>query len=254
MMGMLVICIERQLVNEHKLPSSNIGGHVSRKNVINAIASDIISKQVEKPMLVAVTGITASGKTNLANELHKALLTFGINSFRASIDNFHNPSELRNSPHKENWLSYYEDAHDYKAFEEKLLIPLSVKGNLKYQLASLDLEKDTNISPEQIQAVENAAYIVDGTFLFKPELNHYWAYKIFVQTDFEIAIERGVERDYKSLGGKEKAEERYLSRYHKACRHYLNMVKPAENADVIVSNNKINEPKLKFQIHENRLS
>lgn len=64
-------------------------------------------------------------------------------------------------------VGYYEDAHDYQAFKEKLLTPLGPTGDLYYQTISLDLEKDEYVYPEQQIANKHSIFIIDGTFLLK---------------------------------------------------------------------------------------
>lgn len=218
----------------------------NRLEIILEIAKVIIAAKSSRPLLIAVTGITASGKTTLSNELHNLLLDQGYESYRSSIDYFHNSKKVRYGSAKESWLAYYEDAHDYESMIERLLKPLT-QGNEKYfQDGSLDLVKDIEIHPVKQYVSNDAFIIVDGSFLLKPILNSYWGFRIVIDTDFNIARERGVIRDSNLLSSQENAEKQYIERYHKASRHYLNTVNPAKQADIIVYNNNIKHQKLEF--------
>ena len=80
--------------------------------------------------------------------------------------------------------------------------------------------------------------IVDGIFLFRPELDDLWTFRIFVHVELEESIRRGVERD-----GADK-QELYRRRYAPGQRLYLYAVWPAELADVILDNSYPDEPRL----------
>ncbi|MGE7112161.1 hypothetical protein [Lysinibacillus sp. NPDC047702] len=213
-----------------------------RSEIINELANRILKLNLNHPIRVAVSGITASGKTTLANELALELRSNNKEVIRTSIDNFHNPRALRYRKGNDSAVGYYEDAHDYQAFKEKLLTPLGPTGNLYYQTISLDLEKDEYVNPEQQIANKHSIFIIDGTFVLKKELVSLWDYKIFVQTDFEIARKRGAKRETIAFGSYEKAEAMFLNRYHVASDLYLKEHSPQENADSVVNNNDIDFP------------
>lgn len=55
--------------------------------------------------------------------------------------------------------------------------------------------------------------LFDGVFLFRPELNDVWDFRIFVDLDFEEAMRRGSTRDQAWMGSLEIAQLRYRLRY-----------------------------------------
>ena len=215
-----------------------------RKEVIAKLVDNILMAKQAGTMVVAVTGITASGKSTLANEICDGLAAKGCDAFRATIDDFHHPLASRYASKKESWLAYFEDAHNYEAMVERLLAPLNQKGDKYYINGSLDLAKDIPIDPAPQKADDSTFCIVDGTFLLKPQLDKYWTYRVYVKTDFEIARRRGVERDFEFLGGRAAAEKRFIERYHKASKHYLDSVKPEEKANAVVINDDVDNPGL----------
>ena len=220
---------------------------LNRQTTIREIVERMFMLKLDHPLRVGVSGITASGKTTFANELQKEIHLQGRKVVRASIDNFHNPRTIRYSQGKESAKGYYEDAHDYKVFAERLLIPLGPNGDMRYVMKSHDLEMDMYIESDFMRASKDMVFIVDGTFLFKKELQHLFDYKIFVETDFEIARERGSNREAKAFGNKEKAEEMFLQRYHAACYMYMEEDAPKQCADVVFMNNVIEAPRVVFQ-------
>lgn len=211
------------------------------------IANHILTLNLTHPIRVGVSGITASGKTTFANELAEELKQCGVPVTRASIDDFHNPRAIRYTQGKESARGYYEDAHDYTAFKERLLKPLGPSGNLQYETIFHNLITDVSVHNEPLVALSNMVLIVDGTFLLKKDIEHLFDYKIFVDTDFEIARNRGAKRETEVFGSYEEAEKMFLNRYHAACKMYIEEHNPKECANVVFQNNNFDEPVVVFK-------
>ncbi|WP_044640791.1 nucleoside/nucleotide kinase family protein [Risungbinella massiliensis] len=213
-----------------------------RRELISVIANKILGLKTNHPIRVGISGITSSGKTTLANELATELQSRNKNVIRTSIDHFHNPRSIRYKQGKESALGYYEDAHDYESFKQKLLIPLGPAGDFHYQTTSLDLATDEYVEPHIQLASKDMILIVDGTFLFKKHLCDLYDFRIFVDTDFELARKRGAQREKQTFGSYEKAEEMFIKRYHAASKIYLDEHKPQFKADVVINNNDLHNP------------
>ncbi|MGN4446787.1 hypothetical protein ACTFOB_18010 [Bacillus cereus group sp. MYBK79-1] len=220
---------------------------MNRKQRIKEIADHILKLNVTHPTRVGVSGITASGKTTFANEIAEEIKEQGVRVTRASIDDFHNPRAIRYAQGKESARGYYEDAHDYTAFKERLLKPLGPNGNLQYDTISHNLITDIPVHNGQLLAQPNMVLIVDGTFLLKKDVEHLFDYKIFVDTDFEIARKRGAKRETEAFGSYEEAEKMFLNRYHAACKMYIDEHNPKECADVVFQNSDFHNPVVVFK-------
>ncbi|MBF7152733.1 MULTISPECIES: nucleoside/nucleotide kinase family protein [Bacillus] len=220
---------------------------MNRKQRIKEIVDHILNLNLTHPTRVGVSGITASGKTTFANELAEEIKKRGLPVTRASIDDFHHPRAIRYAQGKESARGYYEDAHDYTAFKERLLKPLGPNGNLQYETISHNLITDMPVHNELLLAQPNMVIIVDGTFLLKKDVAHLFDYKIFVDTDFEIARERGAKRETEAFGSYEEAEKMFLNRYHAACKMYLDEHNPKECADVVFQNSNFHDPIVVFK-------
>ncbi|HFU7086535.1 TPA: hypothetical protein ACGN8S_001561 [Bacillus cereus] len=218
-----------------------------RKQNIKEIIDRILTLKLTHPIRVGVSGITASGKTTFANELAEEIKKRGLPVTRASIDDFHNPRLIRYAQGKESAKGYYEDAHDYTAFKERLLKPLGPNGNLQYETISHNLITDTPVYNTPIFAQPNMVLIVDGTFLLKKDVAYLFDYKIFVDTNFEIARKRGAKRETEAFGSYKEAEKMFLNRYHAACKMYIEEHNPKDCADVIFRNSDLAKPELIFQ-------
>lgn len=220
---------------------------MNRKQRIKEIVDHILKLNVTHPKRVGVSGITASGKTTFANELAAEIKKRGLRVTRASIDDFHHPRAIRYAQGKESARGYYEDAHDYTAFKERLLKPLGPNGNLQYETISHNLITDMPVHNEPLLAQPNMVLIVDGTFLLKRDVAHLFDYKIFVDTDFEIARKRGAKRETEAFGSYVEAEKMFLNRYHAACKMYLDEHNPKECADVVFQNSNFHDPIVVFK-------
>ncbi|MEX5521356.1 hypothetical protein [Bacillus cereus] len=222
---------------------------MNRKQRIKEIADHIVKLNLTYPTRVGVSGITVSGKTTFANELAEEIKKRGLPVTRASIDDFHNPRVIRYAKGKESARGYYEDAHDYTAFKERLLMPLGPNGNLQYETISHNLITDMSVHNEPLLATQNMILIVDGTFLLKKDVAYLFDYKIFVDTNFEIARKRGAKRETEAFGSYEEAEKMFLNRYHAACKLYIDEHNPKELADVLFENSKFDDPVVLFKRH-----
>ena len=220
---------------------------MNRKQRIKEIVNHILMLNLTHPTRVGVSGITASGKTTFANELAEEIKKRGLPVTRASIDDFHNPRVIRYAKGKESARGYYEDAHDYTAFKERLLKPLGPNGNLQYETISHNLITDMHVDNEPLLAQPNMVLIVDGTFLLKKDIEYLFDYKIFVDTDFEIARKRGLERETEAFGSYEEAEKIFLNRYHAACKMYIDEHNPKSCADVVFQNSDFHDPVVVFK-------
>ncbi|KKZ93486.1 Uridine kinase [Bacillus wiedmannii] len=223
---------------------------MNRKKRIKEIADHILKLNLTHPIRVGISGITASGKTTFANELAEEIKKRGLPVTHASIDDFHNPRLIRYAQGKDSARGYYEDAHDYTAFKERLLKPLGSNGNLQYETISHNLKTDNHVHNEPLLAQPNMVLIVDGTFLFKKDVEHLFDYKILVDTDFEIARKRGAERETEAFGSYEEAEKMFLNRYHAACKMYIDEHNPKSYADVVFRNSDLENPEVIF--HERK--
>ncbi|MFD3218843.1 hypothetical protein [Bacillus sp. BR_7a] len=218
-----------------------------RKQNIKEIIDRILTLKLTHPIRVGVSGITASGKTTFANELAEEIKKRGLPVTRASIDDFHNPRLIRYAQGKESAKGYYEDAHDYTAFKERLLKPLGPNGSLQYETISHNLITDIPVYNTPILAQPNMVLIVDGTFLLKKDVAYLFDYKIFVDTNFEIARKRGAKRETEAFGSYKEAEKMFLNRYHAACKMYIEEHNPKDCADVVFRNSDLAKPELIFQ-------
>ncbi len=216
-----------------------------RTDTITRVATLVCRDVPRHPTRVAVDGITASGKTTFARELTKAVGALGRPAIHLTMDGYHHPRQHRYRQGRQSAVGYYEDAYDFEALLNNVLLPLGPVGNRLYRERIIDLTADEPVDEPRKQAPIAAVLIVDGSFLQRPEVACHWDHRIFIDTCFEVALARGIARDAPLLGGVDMVRTAYQDRYHAAARLYINAVDPAALATIVVDNDDFDNPKLR---------
>ncbi len=215
-----------------------------RQQVLDQLADRIAAIALPHPVRVAIDGIDAAGKTTLANELAAPIQARGRPVIRASMDGFHRPRGERYRRGKDSPEGYYYDSFDYPGLKLALLDPLGPGGNRVYFSAIFDFRSNVPVCIPEQKAPIDAVLLFDGVFLLRPELNGCWDYSIFVQANFEVAVARAIRRDASLFGAGTDIAARYWTRYVPGQRIYLQAVKPAECANIVIENDDPANPKL----------
>lgn len=210
---------------------------MNRLEVFQKLQSRIESLQEGRthPVRVAINGIQGAGKTSFAKSFVAFLNEAGQEAIHLTIDGFHNKKEQRYRQGRDSAKGYYEDSYDEEAFVEKVL-KMSQQDEPAYVPVIHDLETDENLDLAPIQLSKKSIIIVDGAFLFKPVYEPHWDLKVYLHVEFEVALERGIQRDKESLGGEASTRKKYLNRYHAASLIYMEEVKPQKLADFMIDN------------------
>jgi uridine kinase len=213
------------------------------------LTNEIVSRKNEnRPMRVAIDGRGASGKTVLADELASTITArkSGMEILRASVDGFHHSRERRYRQGEYSATGYYEDAYDYQTLIEHLLAPLS--GTIFPVLCrqvSHDVRTDMVDTAAPISVSANSILLFDGVFLFRRKLNSYWDFRILLDVDSDESISRALIRDNGVSGPADVVKKKYELRYEPAWQIYVKEEHPESNADLIVDNRDILDPKTK---------
>jgi uridine kinase len=180
--------------------------------IANAIKQ---TSKTSKPVLIGIEGFGGSGKTTFANNLRERL----GNAYVVNIDDFIVKEKL-NEP------SWDKGGFDRARLEKQVLLPASKGQPVRYE--ELLWETNTLSAPKVVPDVDYL--IVEGISCYHPEIAHYYAYKIWIDTPIEVAKARGKARDTGN-GNADKwdlwAENdlRYQEKYH-----------PKRVADFVIDN------------------
>ena len=221
---------------------------MKQQELIKYLADVILNAKRHHPVRVGIDGVDASGKTTLANSLADYLKSQNVDIIRASIDGFHNPKSIRYQKGRNSPEGYYKDSFNNQAIINNLLAPLGENGNLQYKKAIFDFKTDSEVVLPIQTANEDSILIMDGVFLFRPELLNYWDLKIFVEADFKTTVSRATKRDGYYLGSEQEILDKYNQRYVPGQQLYFQEARPQEKADIIIENSDFENPVIKKEI------
>jgi uridine kinase len=195
---------------------------------------------------VAVDGFTAAGKTSFGHELATAIRGLGRPTLRASLDDFKNPwREARELGYdRVSGEGYYRNAYDFRSATELLLGPAGPAGSGQVVLCAYDPLTGEDHRDKVVPAPADAVLVVDSVFAFRPEYNSFWDFRIWLDIDAEVALERGIARDV-GMEGLAGATLLHRDRYHAAELIYLAEVDPTSLADVLIDNRDFANPRMR---------
>lgn len=203
----------------------------------------LLQKQKDKPLRIAINGIEGTGKTTFAIAFCAYLQAQKLDAIHVTIDGFHYNKKHRYKQGRSSAKGYYEDSYDENSFVTKVLVA-SQDEFPQYTNATHDLKSDAYLDLESTEISKKAILITDGAYLLKPVFLEYWDLKLYLYADFEMAMERGINRDKEALGGFQAAKEKFLERYHAASKIYIKACQPQENADWIIDVNDFMDYKI----------
>jgi uridine kinase len=217
--------------------------------LLNHLSKAITGYPKDSPILVGIDGVDAAGKTTFADNLADRLKASNRQIIRASIDGFHNPKAIRYRKGRYSPEGYYRDSFNHQLIIGELLKPLS-SGDLKYKEAVFDYRIEDEVNVLWKQAEKDAILIMDGIFLFRPELLNYWDIKIFLDVSFEVSLQRAIRRakDRGAPFSEQEIIDQYNVRYIPGQKLYFQEANPQNRADVLVDNTSYELPVIKKTI------
>jgi uridine kinase len=189
-------------------------------------------------VLVGIDGPDAAGKTTLADRLVDAL---PVPTVRASIDGFHQPRELRYRRGDLSADGYYLDSFDYPALVGECLEPFR-QGAAQVRVGRYDHLADVERRVDAIGVPRRAVLVVDGVFLLRDLLRHWWTFTVYLRISPEETLRRALVRDAQRSATPEETERRYRGRYLPGQALYGREVQPEAVAHVVVNNEDMEAP------------
>jgi len=217
----------------------------AQKEVYEFLTKTILDKDVQSPVHVAINGKDASGKTVMADTLATYLRPHTNREIiRISIDDFMNERAVRYTPAETVGTGCYKYTFNFESFIRYVLKPLQEDGSLVYKDKVFDHGTDSVMFSNDKIASRDAIVIIDGVFLYRHDLVHYWDIKVLLETDDATAIKRGAKRDIQRLGSYEVAKQKYIERYIASQTIYYTEEHPEKSADIVIDHNDFNSPAL----------
>ena len=175
---------------------------------------------LKKPAIIAISGFGGAGKSTFADLLGKE-----INAPVIRLDSFAR-DRLENNP-------VLWDAIDFDRLEQEVLIPFLI-GTTTIEYGGYHWGENKVTETKSVE--HGGLIIIEGVGLLRPNLNKYFAYKIWVDCPKEEAIRRGKKRDlevYKLL-----RNDNWDGIWKINDTEYFNTFKPNEMADYVVMNHE----------------
>ncbi|HET9169621.1 MAG TPA: hypothetical protein VFN97_09295 [Actinospica sp.] len=190
------------------------------------IAAEVSSRTLDGFALIGIDGTGGSGKSTLAEEL--AAILRGDGSTTVTVvhgDDFYRPMDpderLTLNPDEG-----YELYYDWERLREEVLAPLTSGNSATYRRYDWPSGR---IAPEELHQVPHAGFvIVEGVQAARPELEGYYDLTVFVDTPFDLAMERMLARGHDHGPGE--WEQRWLA----ADKYYFSTTEPWQRLDLVV--------------------
>ena len=206
------------------------------------IASEILYKKQENlPLVVGINGVDTSGKTTFTKELDRYLSKAGFKTQTILMDDFHNPSEIRNRE-KDPVISYTNNAFDLAKIERELMKPIATGTIVDKELMLLDIAENKFINEKRYYIDKDTIVLFEGVLLYREPLDQYFNFRIFIDISFEEMLRRAIKRDGILFG--DKVIERYNNKYIPIQKQYLEKYNPKNISDVVVDNEDYLNPKI----------
>ncbi len=190
-------------------------------------------KQKDRPFVVGISGIDASGKTDFAKSFEHFLTSRNYKMQMILLDDFHNPKKIRYSG-KDEIDSYYNKSFNLALIINRLLNPISRGKDFSIKLKLLDLYTDRFEAERKYFIDRDTVVIFEGVFLFRKELSSYIDYKVFLEIPLKESMHRARNRDTKIFG--KEILKKYKSKYMPAQKMYFNQYPPYKVADMVIDN------------------
>ncbi|GIG53982.1 uridine kinase [Demequina activiva] len=211
-----------------------------REKVIGTVAEEL-PRPEGAPVLIAIDGPDAAGKTTLRRELAAVLKAQGRDVVEASMDDFHHTEDVRYRQGRTSARGFWEDSFDHEAFIAKVLDPLSAGGDRIVTLRHHDLDSDRILEDvPSCRVGDNVTLLADGLFMQHPGFRDRWDAVIWVEAPYSVRFGRMVARD----GLEADPEDPVQRRYFDGQLIYRSEVGPRERALVVVDNTDPARPRI----------
>lgn len=215
---------------------------MTRDELLVHIAGQILALPDDAPRVVAVTGMTCTGKTTLAADVAAVVTGAGRTVVPVAYDHFHHPKERRYRKGRLSAEGYLDDSFDAESLRRLVLDPVRA-GDAAVTPASYDLAGDLPVDAAPVPVAPGTVVLVEGSFLLVPQLADCWDLVVVVVADPEPVLARAIVRDA-DLGTPEQVREVYLRRYLAAEFLHQQRDDPWSRADVVVDLTDPDAPRL----------
>lgn len=184
-----------------------------------------------RAMLVAVSGIDASGKGYVARGLSVALEPLRVAII--GVDDWLNVPSIRFTD-TDRASHFYRCAFRFDEMFEQLVLPLRDRRSIRVVCARAT-ETAQELSPHEYVFEDVDVILLEGIFLLKKSLLHHYDWSIWVDCPWESALRRAVVRNQEGMPP-EATQKVYKELYFPAQAIHLRYEDPIATADTVIAN------------------
>jgi uridine kinase len=205
---------------------------------LGALVERVLSVRAGVPssrsVLVALTGIDASGKGFVAAELCRRLESSGLRAGVIGVDRWLELPRVRFA-RREPGAHFYRHALRFEALFRELVLPLRAARSIRVE-ADQVTETGTRFQRETIEHRDLDVILLEGIFLLKRELQDgRYDLAVWIECSFETALERALARRQEGLSPAETIHA-YRTIYFPAQALHLERDDPRAAADLVLVN------------------
>lgn len=205
------------------------------------IADTLATITVERAVIVGINGVDTSGKTRFTLALAQFLKNRGQATQIVHLDDFHHPKEIR-SQGTDEIDAYINNAFNMELLITELLAPVHTGGSVDKTLHLLDLESDSMTNRKRYIITPDTIVLIEGILLYRPPLDSFFDYRVFLDIGFDEVMRRAAERDTGRFD--ENTADRYRRKYIPVQKWYLETHHPGQKADLVIDNTDWTTPEV----------
>jgi len=225
-------------------PPAARGAMPDIRAVVERIAEARTRVSAEHSVLVAVSGIDASGKGFVTARIADALRERALRVAAINVDGWLNLRDRRFSAVAPG-AHYYRNAIRFDTLFAELILPLRERRSHRVEVNHT--EETATAYQRRVHAYDDIDVIVlEGIFLLKPELRGYYDLSVWIECGFATALARAVPRAQEGLSPQDTIRV-YETTYFPAQRIHFARDDPRRAATLIVDN----DPPRRTQDHRN---
>ncbi|MGE7217455.1 kinase [Priestia koreensis] len=177
-------------------------------------------------LIVAIDGLSRSGKTTITKELEKELQRESISYAILHIDDFITERSKRYHTGRDQWEEYYHLQWDVEQLKEHLFKPLQEEAILSLPFY---LDKEDRHEWRSVHLPPKGVIIIEGVFLQRSVWRSFLDYIVYIDCSRETRFRRESNETQTLV-------QKFENRYWKAEEHYLKEEQPLENAGLVIYN------------------
>jgi uridine kinase len=208
---------------------------------INPIIERILAIRQEassdRSVLVALSGIDASGKGFCSRLIVEALGERGVKAVGIGLDPWYNLPSIRFGQDRPG-EHFYQNGFRFDELFDQLVLPLKQDRSVDLDARHV-AEQATDYEPFRYEFESVDVIVLEGIFLFQPRFRIHYDLAVWVDCTDQTAIERAIRRGQEGLPPAETVHA-FETIYFPAERVHLERDDPKASADLIL----INDPRL----------